>query len=110
MSPSPPSATLANEELLTAVLKNQQKQTELISNSLQQVVRQQQELTGALTQSMGQLQAQMTQATSGSSASPAAPTPPAVQPDPAGASTTRTGPEIVDLTMGDSDSDLEYVP
>ena len=72
-------------------------------------MRQQQELTGALMQSMGQLQAQLTQATSGSSASPAPPTPPAVQPDPAG-TTTGTGPEMVDLTMGDSDSDLEYVP
>lgn len=110
-SPSPPSATPANEELLAAVLMNQQKQTEIISNSLQQVVRQQQELTGALMQSMGQLQAQLTQATGGSSASHAAPTPPAVQPDHA-AAWPATGPETVDLTMDDSDSDpdLEYVP
>ena len=106
-TPPPATATPAQEELLSAVLKNQQRQTDIISNNLEQVVRQQQELTGALTLSMNHL---LALATSSSSAPPAPDqATAAVAPAPAVPAPAAAIPEQIDLTMNGSDSDLEYV-
>ena len=110
-TPPPATATPAQEELLSAVLKNQQRQTEIISNNLEQVVRQQRELTGALMQSMNHLLAHgsgdeqfLCSPCAGSGdggGRPGASGPGACGRDPR---------KQIDLTMNDSDSDLEYVP